>query len=526
MWNRLILISVGLALCILGSVPKRAAAIELGAKCKTTYADFERWSEYYKVFAYSREGAHGRYVCTYRRGEIDAITACNAVALPRGMPKCRVYARSPVNGGIAIVWREEEKPDPKTATVAPANSFLADRPLSALCQTAAQSDGAEWRKGASKSIYVAEIIRRGGSRRDCDKITGATAMATNVDPVTARYLSVRPLSFLCENAARNDSQEWRDPTAPSSIFVAELMRRGISEQQCQVVLGGGILIKGADTATARPAEPVSRRASAAMRKKHKHAVAVIIGNRKYQDGVPEVSFAHNDANAVSRFLIHSLGYRKGNIIDLRDATQSKLMAVFGTRENHKGKLFSYVRPNKSDVTIFYSGHGAPGLNDRKGYLLPVDGDPNLIEFNGYSIDLLLENVAKIETRSTMVLMDACFSGDSPKGMIVRAVSGISVTPRLPVASTAMTVITAAQGSQFASWDEDAKLGLFTNHLLKAFKGAADGEDYGNGDGVVTLAEVRAYLDDEMTYQARRRYNRDQNASIQGSPDTVLVDKPE
>jgi hypothetical protein len=48
------------------------------------------------------------------------------------------------------------------------------------------------------------------------------------------------------------------------------------------------------------------------------------------------------------------------------------------------------------------------------------------------------------------------------------------------------------------------------------------EDYGNGDGKVTLGELRTYLDDEMTYQARRLYNRDQKASVQGKLDSVLA----
>ena len=46
--------------------------------------------------------------------------------------------------------------------------------------------------------------------------------------------------------------------------------------------------------------------------------------------------------------------------------------------------------------------------------------------------------------------------------------------------------------------------------------------YGNGDGKVTLGELRTYLDDEMTYQARRLYNRDQKASVQGKLDSVLA----
>jgi cytidylate kinase len=46
--------------------------------------------------------------------------------------------------------------------------------------------------------------------------------------------------------------------------------------------------------------------------------------------------------------------------------------------------------------------------------------------------------------------------------------------------------------------------------------------YGIGDGKVTLAELKAYLDEEMTYQARRRWSRGQNASVQGVDSSVLA----
>ena len=55
---------------------------------------------------------------------------------------------------------------------------------------------------------------------------------------------------------------------------------------------------------------------------NKDAVAVIIGNRAYQHhDVPEVNFAHRDADAIKSYVIDILGYRERNIIDLRDATR-------------------------------------------------------------------------------------------------------------------------------------------------------------------------------------------------------------
>jgi peptidoglycan hydrolase-like protein with peptidoglycan-binding domain len=259
----------------------------------------------------------------------------------------------------------------------------------------------------------------------------------------------------------------------------------------------------------------------ALHHKHRYAIAVIIGNRDYTGRTPDVAYAENDADAVRKFVIKNLGYREGNIIDLRNASLTQLNATFGTVGNHKGRLFDYVRAGKSDVIVFYSGHGVPGLTDRKGYLLPVNADPNRAELNGYSLDTLLANLAKVPVRSMVVYLDACFSGESQKGMLVQATSGLTVEARLPDTSKSMVVVTAAQNDQFASWDEDAKHGLFTKHLLEALRGEADGEGYGNRDGKVTLAELHSYLDEEMTYQARRRWSRDQNASVQGVGSTIL-----
>ena len=70
------------------------------------------------------------------------------------------------------------------------------------------------------------------------------------------------------------------------------------------------------------------------------------------------------------------------------------------------------------MAVFYSGHGVPGLKSRKGYLLPVDADPDLVELNGYPIDVMLVNLTKIDARLTRVFVDACFSGDSPNGMLL------------------------------------------------------------------------------------------------------------
>ena len=252
-------------------------------------------------------------------------------------------------------------------------------------------------------------------------------------------------------------------------------------------------------------------------------VAVIIGNRAYAGDIPDVDFAHRDADAFRNYVVDVLGFDPENVIDLRDATQAEMWSTFGSRATaDRSELWSYLDPDgRSDVVFFYSGHGAPGLEDKRGYLLPVNADPDTAELNGYPIDVLYENLSNLEeARSVAVFLDACFSGGSGGGgMLIQSASPVYVGAQLPdQAGERLTVMTAASGDQLASWDPKAGHGLFTHHLLDALYGKGDAD----ADGRVTAREAKAYLDRYMTRAARRTHKRRQRASFTGNADTVLA----
>ena len=251
-------------------------------------------------------------------------------------------------------------------------------------------------------------------------------------------------------------------------------------------------------------------------------VAVIIGNKGYQhERVPEVVYAHRDAEAFRRYVLEVLKFDPNRVFDLRDATQAEMFTWFGNRDSHEGRLWRYLHPRRgSDVVVYYSGHGVPGLKDRRGYLLPSDADPDTAEINGYPIDLLYANLGKPgDAKSVRVFLDACFSGESDRGMLIRSASPVYVQASLPeVVGGKLTVLSAASGSEVASWDEKSGHGMFTHHLLDALYGGGDGD----GDGRVTALEAKRYLDDTMTIAARVEFGRYQNASLDGAAETVLA----
>ncbi len=254
-------------------------------------------------------------------------------------------------------------------------------------------------------------------------------------------------------------------------------------------------------------------------------VALIIGNGDYEHrDVPDVKYAHRDAEAFKRYVLDVLGFDSNNVIDLRDATRREMNDALGTRRDARSDVWAHLHPRGgSDVVVFYSGHGVPGTRDKRGYLLPVDADPKAAEQDGYPIDLLYTNLAKLtEARSVRVYLDACFSGGSAGGGLIRDASPVYVSAELPQGTgEKVTSLSAATGKQIASWDGEARHGLFTHHLLDALYGKGDVDK----DGKVTAREAKEYLDDWMTRAARRKHRRIQEASLLGGDEVVLAAAP-
>lgn len=247
-------------------------------------------------------------------------------------------------------------------------------------------------------------------------------------------------------------------------------------------------------------------------------VAVIIGNRDYREGIPEVTFALNDAAAMKRFVVEVLGYNEKKVLVLNNATQAELFSMFGSVDHPHGKLWSWVPSRSTEVVVYYSGHGVPGLADGRGYLLPVDADPDTPQINGYPLDLLYRNLTELGVRSIFVYLEACFSGESAGGTLCRNCSGLVVEPRIDEVPKGITVFSAASASQVASWDEEVGHGLFTHYLLQGLYGKADKND----DKTVRLGELRRWLKEEMTHAARWRFRRVQEPTVKGGASKIMA----
>lgn len=250
-------------------------------------------------------------------------------------------------------------------------------------------------------------------------------------------------------------------------------------------------------------------------------IAVVIGNSSYSTtGTPNVDYALRDAQTMKQYLIKSFGYDPANIIYLENATLTKLNEIFGTSDDYQGKLYKWVKPGQSKIFIYYVGHGAPDQQTGEGYFVPVDANPQYIRTSGYKLSTFYENLSRIPAAKKTVVIDACFSGSSANGQLLKGVSGLTARLKTePKATVAADLLfTSAGMDQMAGWYPEKGHSLFTYFFLKGIQGAADS----NKDGRITMGEMKVWLNDQVPYMARRLTGNEQQPVLIGKDEDELI----
>ena len=250
---------------------------------------------------------------------------------------------------------------------------------------------------------------------------------------------------------------------------------------------------------------------ATAKNNNRYSVAVIIGNSNYKK-LKKIDYAVNDSALVKRYLIDVLGYREGNILNYIDISKGNFETCFGNENEHNGRLNNLISAKTSKLFIYYSGHGAVGLKNKKSYFVPVEADPSYIELNGYSIETLMNNISRIAVKDKTIVIDACFSGADIYDNISPAMVNVK---KINTKADNGIIISSSRSNQVSTWYNEKKHSMFTYFFLKAIHNK-NGDV--NSDGVLTYDELYSYISDRsegVPYYARKLHNIDQVPMIIG-----------
>ena len=266
------------------------------------------------------------------------------------------------------------------------------------------------------------------------------------------------------------------------------------------------------TVTVKKLEPLNPLKIKGKNKDNK--IALIIGIEKYSDTV-NADFANLDAKYFNEYAREVFNVKSENINLLTDseATLTKI----------NKSLFKWlagkIKADKTEVVIFFAGHGLASNNGKELYFLPQDGDPDLLSRTAISRSDLLQEIVSLKPRSVTMFLDMCYSGVSRNEETLLA----SARPVRIVAGeqgeipSNFTIFSASQLDQVSSGLKEAKHGIFSYYVMKGLEGNADL----NKDKEITNGELLAYINDKVSSKALEQ-GRKQNPELLGEENKILI----
>jgi hypothetical protein len=253
-----------------------------------------------------------------------------------------------------------------------------------------------------------------------------------------------------------------------------------------------------------------------------NAVAVVIGVENYEN-LPPAPYAANDAEIIKKYFKNRLGIEQVVTLTNDEVSGFAFDDIFNP---DYGELQKAIVKGKTDVFVFYSGHGLPSKDGENVYLFPADGKVERIEQQGYNINKLYKSLEKLEARSVTVFMDACFSGASkstedtdPKNLI--ATKGVRIEPKIKQPwekNKNFTVFSSSDAGETSLGFDKSNTGLFTYYLCAGMQGKADKND----DRKVTMGELKQYVKKHVKNTSKKIRGL-QSPQFHGNEDKVLFE---
>ena len=227
--------------------------------------------------------------------------------------------------------------------------------------------------------------------------------------------------------------------------------------------------------------------------KRPNSVAIVIGVEDYKNFV-DAPYADNDAQIMKDYFEDVLGVNKVFIYTNKEVSGFFFEDIFNPQY---GELQKAIIKGKTELFVFYSGHGMPSKDGKQVYLFPYDGRKEALKRHGYNINSFYQNLDALGAKTTTIFIDACFSGVSraseDKDMYnLMAMKGVSIKPKIDhpwETNKEFSVFTSSSFNETSLGFDPSRTGLFTYYVCAGLQGKADA----NKDHKITTGELQDFV---------------------------------
>ncbi|MDC0094176.1 caspase family protein, partial [Alphaproteobacteria bacterium] len=241
-----------------------------------------------------------------------------------------------------------------------------------------------------------------------------------------------------------------------------------------------------------------------------NALALIIGVANYEKTSANALYADKDAQQFYDYATMKLGISPSNIKELVNDKADRVEIGLAIQD----WIARSTKSGKTDIYLFFAGHGLASQDGNNMFLLPYDGSPRLLSASAIKRKELFDNIQQANPRSVTVFLDTCYSGTTRGTDMLIASRPIFIAAKEQSIPDNFTVFSAAAGDQTSKPLEEAKHGMFSFFLMKGMEGDADA----NNDNKITARELHVYVEQNVVQQS----SGSQTPELQGDEDRVLV----
>ncbi|ACC83944.1 caspase, EACC1-associated type [Nostoc punctiforme] len=206
-------------------------------------------------------------------------------------------------------------------------------------------------------------------------------------------------------------------------------------------------------------------------------IALLIGVSEYGEGIPPLSSALNDVEAMQRVLQNP---NLGGFEQIERLLNPDAIAMRKAIQ----KLFREA--GKDDLVLFFfSGHGITNDEDHL-YLATRNTAKEDFEATAVDANFIRGQSNNCYAKRQVLILDACYSGAIAQGWRTKSV-GVDIKKQL--GAEGRVVLTSSSATQTSFEQEGSTLSLYTQYLVEGIEtGAADKDN----DGNIYVHELHAY----------------------------------
>ena len=192
--------------------------------------------------------------------------------------------------------------------------------------------------------------------------------------------------------------------------------------------------------------------------KNEDTFAFIIANENYTS-FSGADYSINDGKIFKEYCTKTLGLPDNNVRYMEDATFGNIISLV-----QKIKDIADVYDGDAKIIMYYSGLGTSETATKEKFLLPVDATAD-ISSTCYSLNKLMDVFGELNTKMTLVIVDAAFNGTDKNGNMLASHRGIAISSKSIVPRGKTLLLTACGEGETAYSRKDYSHGIFTYGLL-------------------------------------------------------------